>query len=126
MVLFDPWIRERFFLDPGFQNQDPNHISESLITIFWVKKYHTSCSTGCFCTCSSLKKFFPPPLLVLLLDGSGIRDPGWIKIRIPDEHPGYSTLLENTFNKEKKEKKSTNQPKISKRTCLEKLKGPGQ
>jgi hypothetical protein len=32
------------------------------------------------------KKFFPPPLLVLLLD------PGWIKIRIRDKHPGSATL----------------------------------
>jgi hypothetical protein len=32
------------------------------------------------------KKFVTPPLLVLLLDqGSGIRDPGWIKIRIRDQ-----------------------------------------
>jgi hypothetical protein len=31
--LFDPWIR-----DPGWvKNQEPEHISESLETIFWVK-----------------------------------------------------------------------------------------
>jgi hypothetical protein len=31
--LFDPWIRDRFFPDPGSQT----HIFESLVTIFWVK-----------------------------------------------------------------------------------------
>jgi hypothetical protein len=39
-------------------------------------------------------KNFPPPLLVLLLDpGSEIWDPGWIQIRIRDQHPGSATLL---------------------------------
>ncbi len=33
LMPFDPWIR-----DPGWvKNQDPDHISESLETIFWVK-----------------------------------------------------------------------------------------
>jgi hypothetical protein len=37
--------------------------------------------------------FFLPSLLLLFLDpGSGIRDPGWIKIRIRDKHPGSATL----------------------------------
>jgi hypothetical protein len=31
-------------------------------------------------------KFYPPPLLVLLLD------PGWIEIRIGDKHSGSETL----------------------------------
>jgi hypothetical protein len=31
--LFDPWIRNRFFPDPGSQP----HIFESLVTIFWAK-----------------------------------------------------------------------------------------
>ncbi len=35
------------------------------------------------------KKCFPP-LLVLLMD-PGSRDPGWIKIRIRDKHPGSAT-----------------------------------
>ncbi len=39
------------------------------------------------------KKNFPPPLLVLLLNpGSEIRDPGWKKISIRDQHPGSATL----------------------------------
>jgi hypothetical protein len=25
--------------------------------------------------------------------GSGIRDPGWVKIRIRDKHPGSATLI---------------------------------
>ncbi len=34
---------------------------------------------------------FFPPLLLLLLE-SGIRDPGWIKIRIRDKHSGSAKL----------------------------------
>ncbi len=37
-VLFDSWIRDRFFSNPG----SPTHISESLVTIFWGKKYYNS------------------------------------------------------------------------------------
>jgi hypothetical protein len=38
--------------------------------------------------------FFHPSLLLLFLDpGSEIRDPGWVKIRIRDKHPGTATLL---------------------------------
>jgi hypothetical protein len=37
--------------------------------------------------------FFHPSLLMLILDpGSKIRDPGWVKIRIRDKHPGSATL----------------------------------
>ncbi len=44
--------------------------------------------------------FFHPSLLLLFLDPgfeirdprSGIRDPGWVKIRIRDKHPGSATL----------------------------------
>ncbi len=41
-----------------------------------------------------LKKiFFHPSLFYLFLDpGSEIRDPGWVKIRIRDKHPGSATL----------------------------------
>jgi hypothetical protein len=38
--LFDPWIRNRFFQDPGSRISDPGsqtHTFESLVTIFWVK-----------------------------------------------------------------------------------------
>ncbi len=43
-------------------------------------------------------KNFPPFSLVLLLDpGSGIRDPGWIKIRIRNKHPGSATLHTTGF-----------------------------
>ncbi len=38
--------------------------------------------------------FFHPSLLLLFLDpGSEIRDPGWVKIRIRDKHPGSATLV---------------------------------
>ncbi len=36
--------------------------------------------------------FFHPSLWVAVF-GSGIRDPGWVKIRIRDKHPGSATLL---------------------------------
>ncbi len=37
--------------------------------------------------------FFHLSLLLLFLDpGSEIRDPGWVKIRIRDKHPGSATL----------------------------------
>ncbi len=40
-----------------------------------------------------ITNFFHPPLLLLFLDpGSEIRDPGWVKIRIRDKHPGSATL----------------------------------
>jgi hypothetical protein len=38
------------------------------------------------------KTFLNPSLLLLFLDPeSGIRDPGWVKIRIQDKHPGSAT-----------------------------------
>jgi hypothetical protein len=42
------------------------------------------------------KKIVHPSLLLLFLDpGSEIRDPGWVKIRIRDKHPGSATLQLN-------------------------------
>jgi hypothetical protein len=35
--------------------------------------------------------FFPSSFVAVV--GSGIRDPGWIKIRILDKHPGSTTLI---------------------------------
>jgi hypothetical protein len=32
-------------------------------------------------------------LLLFLDPGSEIRDPGWVKIRIRDKHPGSATLV---------------------------------
>jgi len=32
------------------------------------------------------------PLSFVAVFGSGIRDPGWVKIRIRDKHPGSATL----------------------------------
>jgi hypothetical protein len=36
-------------------------------------------------------KFFSP-LSFIAVFGSGIQDPGWVKIRIRDKHPGSATL----------------------------------
>ncbi len=71
--------------------------------------------TNFFFTCSKIKLFtilwylwlqkmvgqknFSPLLLVRVLDpGSEIRDPGWVKIRIRDKHPGSATLLLGLIN----------------------------
>jgi hypothetical protein len=35
---------------------------------------------------------FFSPLSFVAVFGSGIRDPGWVKIRIRDKHPGSATL----------------------------------
>ncbi len=35
---------------------------------------------------------FFSPLSFVAVFGSGIRDPGWVKIRIRDNHPGSATL----------------------------------
>jgi hypothetical protein len=46
--------------------------------------------------------FFHPSLLLLFLDpGSEIRDPGWVKIRIRDKHPGSATLRNIQVNLKK-------------------------
>jgi hypothetical protein len=45
------------------------------------------------------KIFFHPFLFYLFLDPrSGIRDPGWVKIRIRDKHPGSATLFHRRFD----------------------------
>jgi hypothetical protein len=107
-VLFNPWIRNRFFRIPDpktiflrafwhnffgkkFYNSlkiGPNfffqHFKAKIITILWNLWLH--------------KKvwqliFFHLSLLLLFLDpGFEIRDPGWVKIRIRDKHPGSATL----------------------------------
>jgi hypothetical protein len=54
-----------------------------------------------------LTKIFFSPLSFLIVFGSGIRDPrsgirdpGWVKIRIRDKHPG-SAILVPTVNKKR-------------------------
>ena len=43
-----------------------------------------------------ITNFFTPSLLLLFLDpGSEIPDPGWVKIRIRDKHPGSVTLVKS-------------------------------
>jgi hypothetical protein len=42
------------------------------------------------------KNFFSPLSFVAVF-GSGIRDPGWVKIMIRDKHPGSATLLDILF-----------------------------
>jgi hypothetical protein len=42
---------------------------------------------------------FFSPLSFVAVFGSGIRDPGWVKIRIRDIHPGSATLVKKpTWN----------------------------
>jgi hypothetical protein len=61
--LFEPWIRDGEKSRSGSGRYFPDHISESLETIFWVK----------------ILKFFDADL-----DPVWIPDPGWKKIRIRD------------------------------------------
>jgi hypothetical protein len=96
-------------LDPNPESQ--THILESLVIIFWVKKFYNSLKTGPnfflqhskrniffkFVTFVATKEdmttpnFFHPSLLLLFLDPgseirdpkSGIRDPGWVKNQDP-------------------------------------------
>ncbi len=101
-------IRNRFFPDPGSQS----HIFESLVKIFWLKSskilwklaqifflqhFKTKIIYNFVKFVATWKgmttNFFHPSLLLLFLDPrSGIRDPGWVKIRIRDKHPGSATL----------------------------------
>jgi hypothetical protein len=45
---------------------------------------NTSCNTICY-SCMMI-------VMGNTRDGTGIRDPGWVKIRIRDKHPGSATL----------------------------------
>ncbi len=48
-VLFDPWIRDRFFPDPGSRIPDPgsqDHIFKSFLTIFFCKNFYNSLKIG--------------------------------------------------------------------------------
>ncbi len=105
-------IRNRFFPDPGSRIPDPRsqtHIFESLVTIFWGKKFCNSLKIGqnfFFSTktkimynfvkfVATLKgmttNFFHPSLLLLFLDPeSEIRDPGSGMGKNQD--PGSATL----------------------------------
>jgi hypothetical protein len=40
---------------------------------------------------------FFSPLSFIAVFGSGIRDPGWVEIRIRDKHPGSATLVRGTY-----------------------------
>jgi hypothetical protein len=46
-------------------------------------------------TKKGLEIFFSSPLSLVVVFGSEIRDPGWVKIRIRDKHPGSATLFVN-------------------------------
>jgi hypothetical protein len=85
-------MRDRFFPDQG----SPTQISE-LCDKFLGKSYYNSSSIG--------SNFYSLPVkkkINFVVVGSGIRDPvsdirdpGWIKIRIGDKHPGYATQRPN-------------------------------
>jgi hypothetical protein len=102
-------IRNRFIPDPGSRIPDPGsqtHIFESLLTTFWVKKFHNSLKFGpnffleqfknkillnfgkFVATKKCLTKdFFFTPLFCTCF---WIRDP---RSGIRDKHPGSATLL---------------------------------
>ncbi len=60
------------------------------------------------------KKFFHPSLLLLFWDpGSGIRDPGWVKIRIRDQ--GQTSRIRNTALNRRKTSSSATMDAMEKR-----------
>jgi hypothetical protein len=86
------------------------HIFESFVTIFGynfliLAKFFSSTLKKLnnlqFCETCGYKKgmtsnFFSP-LSFFAVFGSEIRDPGWIKIRIRNKHPGSTTLRSTTL-----------------------------
>ncbi len=88
-------------LDPGSQT----HIFESLETnlcvkssiILWKLAQIFFLKIVQFCEIYDSKnkvwpQFFFSPMSFIAVSGSGIRDPGWEKVRIRDKHPGSATL----------------------------------
>jgi hypothetical protein len=47
---------------------------------------------------------FFSPLSFVAVFGSGIRDPGWVNIRIRDKHPGSATLEARKERKKERKK----------------------
>jgi hypothetical protein len=108
--LYDTWIRIRnkFFPDPG--SRIPNPYFSELIDNFLGKKFYNSLKIGpnyflkhfknkiiynfvkFVATQIGMTNFFSPLSFVAVF-GSGIRDPGWVKIGIRDKHPGSATQL---------------------------------
>ncbi len=109
-------IRNRFFPDPG--SRIPNPYFWELIDNLLGKKFYNSLKIGpnfflqhiktkimCnFVKFVATKKvmktnFFSPLSFLLFLDpGSEIQDPGCVKIRIRDKHPGSATLRTGAYN----------------------------
>ncbi len=111
--LIDPWIRDPEYFFSGSRS----HIFESFLTIIWVKSsiilkklvqiiffnisnkiiYNfvkfVATKTG-----MTTNFFFTPLFCCCFFDpGSEIRDPGWVKIRIRDKHPGSAILVWRAF-----------------------------
>ncbi len=83
--IFDNFLGKKFYnslkIYPIFFQTSRNKIIYDFVKFVAIKKGLT-------------RNFFSPLSLVTVLDpGSGIRDPGWVKIRIRDKHPGSATLL---------------------------------
>jgi hypothetical protein len=108
--LFD-WIGDPEKVLSGSQISDPasqNHIFESLLTIFLGKKLYNSLIIGpdFFLQHFKNKTIFNFVKFVATKKGmtttplfcccfwirDPIQDPGWVKIRIRDKHPGSATL----------------------------------
>jgi|LakMenEpi03Aug12_release.lakeMendotaPanAssembly.Ray.scaffolds.fasta_scaffold820432_1 hypothetical protein len=79
-----PGSEKDFFRIPDHQPKFL-HIFESLETNFWVKSSKS--------TKTLWLKNFSVPVLFSFVALVWIRDPGWIKIRIRDKHPGSATLV---------------------------------
>jgi hypothetical protein len=86
--LFDPWIRDPGWVknqdpDPGSRMNIPNHISETLETVFWIK----------------ILKFFyadadADPIIFLILDSGWKKFGSGINIPDPQHYIFYSFILQ--------------------------------
>ncbi len=109
----DPGSGIGFFPDPGSRIPTPYFLE--LSDKFLGKKFYNSLKTGPNFFLQHLKNniifnfvkfvatkkglttnFFA--LFFVAVIGSGIRDPGWVKIRIRDKHHGSATLRKTLFS----------------------------
>ncbi len=97
-------IRNRFFPDPGSRILNPyfwefsdNFLGKKFYNSmkigpnFFLQQFETKIMWNLWLHRKVWHQIFFHPSFVAVF-GSGIRDPGWVKIRIRDKHPGSATL----------------------------------
>jgi hypothetical protein len=98
-------IRNRFVPDPGpqvptiFWVKSTNSLGELARIFFYLFKNKIIFNFVIFVATKKVgKKHFSPPFGAVV--GSGIRDPGWIKIRIWHKHSRSATLIKRMGQKD--------------------------